>query len=574
MAALLGPLVGGYVGKVRQAHQQEQQKQLKEYDTDMRTYQLALDNAAKMNLWDDVGNITNLMNERTEELPGAKHAMKQGQLGDIGAIGGKLSQAMKQRQQQQKQQAQQQAALKAYGALPGNQPLGVTPGPNPDGTQTTRLQVPGAAPAPAAPQTPGALPQMPPLRQRSQELFKRLGPELQQAQEAQAGREFETKRKQGDVESEDAWRRKGAAVASLVKGGMKPEEAEQIVYGKQAAPGKATIREVAGVSGDAYGHPGKTGTLSQQFQPDGTIKEDWRETTPKPAGQGRIFVSIQGGHKILKDATGKTLADLGAQDEPITWREMDIGNQKYYVPYNTRNHAAAGPAQTELPQGEKAESGGKTGAPKGINSPMPPASTPVARAAPGGQAPGGTGTPAIQRPPGVPKGARYAGEKFTGADKQLMERAETVMRRGVSVEGDINRLQQQHPDWFGALARLDFKGREAFGASRPELADLLAKVHSVQNFLPSMHGLRGKYPIESWEAVLQDPLKNPQATAAAIHGALDAVQEYRRSIQKGDFESDISVDQLENQTPGAGAGSPSTGPSPAALDYMKKHGLQ
>jgi hypothetical protein len=212
MAALLGPLVGGYVGKVRQAHQQEQQKQLKEYDTDMRTYQLALDNAAKMNLWDDVGNITNLMNERTEELPGAKHAMKQGQLGDIGAIGGKLSQAMKQRQQQQKQQAQQQAALKAYGSLPGNQPPGVTPGPNPDGTQTTRLQVPGAAPTPAAPQTPGALPQMPPLRQRSQELFKRLGPELQQAQEAQAGREFETKRKQGDITAGDVERRKLADI--------------------------------------------------------------------------------------------------------------------------------------------------------------------------------------------------------------------------------------------------------------------------------------------------------------------------------------------------------------------------
>jgi hypothetical protein len=555
MAALLGPLVGGYVGKVRQAHQQEQQKQLKEYDNDMRTYQLALDNAAKLNLWDDVGNITNLMNERTEELPGAKHAMKQGQLGDIGAIGGKLAGMFKQRQQQQKQQAQQQAALKAYGSLPGNQPPGAPP--NTDGTQTTTLQVPGAAPAP---QASGALPQMPPLRQRSQELFKRLGPEFQQANEAQAGREFETKRKQGDTEYTDKLNRQMAAVDTLVKRGMPKQEAEQVVYGKQANPQRKSLLRVANATSDQYPElnvKGKQGTVF--IDPETNKAVDFVETAAAQRAGGAADDLTKMAKIILakKGITNPTEAQAAAATQEAG---ADLFRNKVTNPQEriqltkdaVRTIVGESGTMTVPTHQRNSYSGGGSAAP--ALPAMPPSNLPGA----GG---GSTRPPAAAAPAAAPRpgGGGFTpfpegfNPKIPAAERTAMDTAQGVMMSATRLSKELPQLVKEHPNQFGTFAgrvtsaRMPESGVPLVqGTASPEMGALNTDLHSVAAFLTGVHRARGIGYANKWAEVLGNPFVNPEFTEQALKRAAQVATAVQKEAAKGS-RSAMSIEDVTRE---------------------------
>jgi hypothetical protein len=525
MGSFMSGLVGQLGENVQRAADREYQEQKQERQQKMRLLELAGEAAVSKGLFQELPAIGAEMDELASSTPGWKSQAKGLPPDPFKALGTQLAQVLGLRKKQQ----QQQAALKAYAQLP---------------------DMPAAG---------GVL--------------ERLGPEIQQAEQAASEREFQTGRKRADIEAADVMPRKMAQVEQLVKGGMKREEAEAIAFGKQAAPAKPNVKEIQNVKGDAYGHPGEVGTLEVDLN---TGKETFRATAPKPAGQGRIFTVNQGGHKVLYDATGKRIADLGPQDEPIQWRPKQIGNQVWYEPFSTRRHVALAPPQPALPEGEKAaqmpqdasKAGGRPPTPE-----MPPPSAPVARAAQRGGTQT-TGAPAVTRPPGVTPGAVYGGEKYTAQQKTMLERTEVSMRTGVAAAQQLDQLPQQFPDWFGPISGRITEVQRKIGTAPPQIGGLLAQIHSIQNFLPSLHGLRGKYPLEAWERVLGDPFVNPSATANAIRGALKAAEEYRKAIQAGNFSEVVTVEDVERQKGGEGGGGGPAKPSQAATDYLKRRGIQ
>lgn len=595
----MGAFITGLIGRAEQQRDKEELREFQEAKQERDRKRQLVDYAGQMAIQKgDFQSLPALLGALDElgPPPGTPKGMKD----PYKQLGGKLAQVFGLRKKQQQQQQQRQQADQQYQQITGQPPPGAA-GP----VQTPPMPPPSAPVAaaqqaqpnlrrfdpalmqaqatqpnggqPPQPQTaPRPQPSTPPMRPGMQGLVNELLQGKQRAlaeAEAQGEKTFQTERKHEDVKSGDTRSRKladqQAYYNAFISQGMPKERAEQlseeIAFGKIATPPKRNVREIPNIEGTPYGQPGKTGTLEIDLNnPDAAPVF---RPTAKPAGAGRIFTVNRGGHKLLFDATGKQLADLGAQDEPLAWKQMVIGNKVWYAPFSTRTHAQLAPPQEVLPEGETT-----TGAPQAGSRtqtpPIPPPRKPVAAATPPAATPGAAGGTTLTPPPGVPKGAKYGGEKFSTSDKTLMSRAETAMKTGVAVNDEITQLRQQHPDWFGMLARLDFKARQAFGASHPELANMLAKVHSVQNFLPSLHGLRGKYPIESWERVLQDPLVNPQATQDAIKGALMAAEEYRKAIQSGDYSKVINVSDLEKETGGGSA------PTPEELDYMKKHGLQ
>jgi len=262
MAALLGPLVGHFVGKSQQAGQIDMMKKFAEYKNDMRMHEFALkgaiDAAEKTGdprLWDDVSNIFGQMQETTESsFPGAKKAVKEGQLGNIGEIGSKVSQLLKQRQQQQKQQAQQQAINKAYAATaPGAAPGQAQPTqPNlmqfDPAAQKARAATP-AAPAPATPVpaggVPGAAP--PPAMNPRFAYLAQMGKDIQGANQAAEERTYQLGQTRKRAESAESEKETMTQLGERTKffqspegGGMDPKSAREAafvsVFGRQPLP--------------------------------------------------------------------------------------------------------------------------------------------------------------------------------------------------------------------------------------------------------------------------------------------------------------------------------------------------
>jgi len=569
----MGAFITGLIGRAEQQRDKEEAREFQEAkqerDRKRQLVDLAAQQAIQTGQYQALPSIFGELDELGPP-PGTPKGMKDPykQLGV--KIGGLLGMRRKQQQLQQRNQQADQMYTQVTGAPPPGVTTPPFAGGGIPGVSGAPASAPGAGVPPTSPPlpvsrvgggaapTPTALPgpdqgqtaAPPPMRPRLQQFVGAMQQAKEQGrtEQAQQGeRGFQTSRYQEDVKAEDTEKRKEKTADALTKyfeaQGIEHkaarEQADLAVFGKSLAPPKPNVKEIPNIKGDAYGHPGETGTLEMDLA---TGKETFRPTAAKPGGAGRIFTVNRGGHKLLFDAQGKQIADLGAQDEPLSWKPVQVGNKLYYAPYSTRTHAQLAPPQPELPEGEKAtgeaQTSGRTQTP-----PMPSPRKPVAAQAPGG------GVSTTQPPAGLPRGARYGGEKFTAQDKALMERAQTVMQTGVDAAKDLETLAQQHPNWFGPMAGRITDIRKRIGVAPPEVADMLAKIHSVQNFLPSMHGLRGKYPLEAWEKVLQDPFVNPQATAAAIRGALKAVEEYRRNIQTGDFEKPINLRDMEGPPP-------------------------
>ncbi len=153
------------------------------------------------------------------------------------------------------------------------------------------------------------------------------------------------------------------------------------------------------------------------------------------------------------------------------------------------------------------------------------------------------GTPTGKITATGPGGARLIG-KNRNPQQPIIDRAEVAMQSGVNVMRDLDTLPTQHPDWFGPVSGRITDIQRKIGTAPPEVSDLLAEVHAVENFLPSLHSLKGKYPLEAWGKILGDPLVNPAATKNAIRGALKAVEEYRKILITRGSNPNLSVEQM------------------------------
>jgi hypothetical protein len=599
MAAFLGPLVGSYIGKVQKAHQQDMAKQFQEYQNDMRTYQLALDSAASKGLWDDVANITNLMNERTEELPGAKKATKEGLIGNIGEIGKRVVGLMKGLKQRQQQQQQQRAIAQAYDATAPGAP-GAAPGapsttrlqfpfmPPPDGTSTTRLQFPFMSPAAAGGTArptmgvaggPGVapLPGMPPLRQRSQELFARLGPAIQRATEAQQAREFEAQRREtGMLEADKEARQqkllkdRTAYFQTSEGGGMDPKSARESaflsVFGKEPGGGRYNMQRMY------YTVPGSDEVKEGLYDPrnPGTAFDittgaalapgSWKPAEkPKPPSADELGKAAA----IILAKKGVTNPTPEQKAAAVQEAGTDLFRNKFVLPEERLQlqrdavryipgEEGMLPLPTHLP-----------GARRGVPGPaMPPRQpgAPTPAAAGGMAAPGGV----------IPYPAGFT-PKLSGPDRTRKTNAEVIMQRSGDFIATIQRLQGTHPEWFGATGPAWAEIQRTFGTLDPDVGTLKGSMDGLVGFLPSLHSFRSRGILDEWKKTLDNPLRNPSATIATIREVAKAAQELRDVILRRST-APMTAEGEENKagaTAGAGAG-----PTSAAQDYMRKRGIQ
>lgn len=552
----MGAILAGLLGA---AGEDIKQKELMRRADEIRKQQLRLDvlkaAASSPNLRPEaLPEIFGQMDEIAGEMPGSGRGRgkKQKQPGKFSMMGQMLGGLLGHGQ----------------GQVPGGSGVPTTPPFLPPGTAAAGSPAPAAAsPSPAAvAAVPGQdvaaavgagaaapaaqLPPMPRSRFYTQPELEAMETRASERKTAQELARFRGERKVEAEMSDQEFQAKMERVGKLEKGlGIPREEAVATIFGTRGVSKPIMVR---GAKSDQYPElgigPGKVGVAL--IDPMTHKALDFIETAAGAAGGSKTYQVTQGGHRRIYDASGKLIADLGRVDEPLSWKPIQKGNEVWYEPFSPRTHAPLGPAVPNIPEERSTTAGGALG------------KTPAAGAGAGSvstKPSGGSSIPElpstrlkgaetqVTRPAGVSKGARYGGEKFSARQKEMMERSETVMRTGVEAIQLLQTLPQQHADWFGPIAGRVTEVKNKIGFAPPGVRDLIAKIHSVQNFLPSLHGLRGKYPLEAWEQVLRDPFVNPAATADAIKGALNAAEEYRKVIQRGDLSGEVTVKGLTRE---------------------------
>jgi hypothetical protein len=415
---------------------------------------------------------------------------------------------------------------------------------------------------------------MPPLRQRSQELFKRLGPEFQQANEAQVGREFETKRKQGDTEYTDKLNRQMAAVDTLVKRGMPKQEAEQVVYGKQANPQRKSLLRVANATSDQYPElnvKGKQGTVF--IDPETNKAVDFVETAAAQRASGTDDIAKWA--KVYMTQNPRLTPEQAAQKAAnmLVETKQLLPERRVQDTENAVRTIMGEQGVLTAPTHQPGAMGrGPTAAPFPMMGPglpnMPP--RPPGAPTPSAGAPGGT--PSGKAAPAAPQ-MQWTPE-IKGTERGRKDNAEVIMELGGSTIPVIDQVARAHPDWTGATGPTWQEIQKKFGAADPSLGTIEGKMESLRGFLPALHGFRSGKVLDSWKETLDNPLRNPALTQNVIREVMKAAQELRDVILRRSTDPMTAEGEEKKGTAAAGGGGGAGGPSPAALEYMKKHGLQ
>lgn len=121
--------------------------------------------------------------------------------------------------------------------------------------------------------------------------------------------------------------------------------------------------------------------------------------------------------------------------------------------------------------------------------------------------------------------------KPTGQTRSRMDQAEVVTRAGGSLIEDI----QKHRDSLGTLSTWVAKYGIDTPIGDPELAGLQAELASFAALQPAMHGFRGSNAMDTFQKIIGELQKNPDATIASIQGILKVAGAFNPT--KGDTSS-------------------------------------
>lgn len=108
------------------------------------------------------------------------------------------------------------------------------------------------------------------------------------------------------------------------------------------------------------------------------------------------------------------------------------------------------------------------------------------------------------------------GTSSTGAAGHAMFQAGAIQRAGRILIGDL----QDNRDKLGTLGAWVSKYGLSTPIADPELAELSSELQSFAALQPAMHGFRGGDALETFEHIIGDLQKNPDATIASIQGIL------------------------------------------------------
>ena len=458
-------------------------------------------------------------------------------------MGGMVQKILHRRNQQQQQQAGQQQARTDVAGAPG---VTAQPGQGPQG---------GA---------PGQMTQPMPDRNGFGGFFK-----TQADITGEKEQEFQTGLKHQGQESQASFDQKLKEVDQLVKQGYDKQSAQQIVFGKTATPaaGKFAPFYVSGknippdVNVDALGNQIDRSEAAQYKMEEGNPPKFYPASAAPKAGGGadelakmsKIILAKQG---IQKPTEAQAAAAVQQAGKVLFQNKVLNPQERIQL---TRDAVRTIVGETGLLTVPTHQHGAGAG---GMTPPLPPS-----------RVPGGANAPPAPAPNGGPRATPFpAGftPEVKGAERTRKVNSEVIMTRGGSAIATIGNIAQQHPNWVGLGGSTWQDILKKVGAADPQVGQLKGAMDSLIGFLPSLHSFRSKSILDEWKRTLDNPLKNPPLTQSVIREVMKAAQEVRDSILKRSTAPMTAEDEEKKAAEGAGGG----GPSPAALEYMKKKGIQ
>lgn len=503
MGAFLSGLLGAAGKDIEQQNQRAYDEKRQERQDRMRLLELA---ASNPNVKPD--SIPLIFGELDELAQDAGYKSPSKVKNPFVQMGGMVKHILtrNQQQQQQKQQAQQAAA--AVQGAPG-----VTAQP---AQQLVRRD--GVPPMPQSRIQPG--------------WFNTQG-DIDKREEQQ----FQTSEKRRLGQSQADFDQKLKEVDQLEKNGYSKQEAQQIVFGKAAAPAGQKFAPFyisgaqipAEVQIDALGNP-----INRK---DGTYKLE--ETTGKyyPVAAGPKAGAVD---EVTKWAKVFMTQNPRMKPEEAAQKAADLLVKNKFILPEQRLQLIRDSVRTI--QGETGILTVPTHVPGAMGrgataSPFPNVSTPPLPARPG-NAPQSTsgGQPAQPGQPTAP--ARGVSEipptrfipKIGGTERTRKDNAEVIMTRGGSLIATVGQIAQQHPEWTGLVGSKWQTLKKTVGAADPQIGQLQGALESLVGFLPSLHAFRSKSILDSWKETLDNPLKNPQLTQSVIREVMKAAEELRNTI--------------------------------------------